>query len=241
MVEDMKKKYQRTATGGNCKKYKCSKCRDTGLILQDNGRYTVCSCTKVDRAKKLMKKSGVDSTKTFSNFSTPTETTKQMKELAGRYYKNFSDIRYTTQNSIMFCGQSGAGKTHLALALANNFIRSKSIEAIYFNYREVITKIKQNMTDEETYNKILDTYKNAELLVIDDLFKGKITDSDINIMYEIVNYRYLKKLPVIVSTEYYDDELFNFDEAIAGRLYEMAKDYRINIDKNTSNNYRIRK
>ena len=39
-------------------------------------------------------------------------------------------------------------------------------------------------------------------ILIDDLFKGKVTESDINIMFELLNFRYFNKLPVIVSCEW---------------------------------------
>ena len=74
--------------------------------------------------------------------------------------------------------------------------------------------------------------------MIDDLFKGKITDSDINIIYEIIDYRYFKSLPVIITTEKSIDELLKIDEAIGSRLYEMSKNHLVNI-KGEKLNYRI--
>ena len=50
-------------------------------------------------------------------------------------------------------------------------------------------------------------------------------------MFEIINYRYINKLPIIVSSEYSIDELLNFDEAIGSRIYEMCKDYLVEIEK----------
>ena len=106
-------------------------------------------------------------------------------------------------------------------------------------YRDVLTKIKQNMLDEEYYKKILSKYQTADVLLIDDLYKGKITESDINIMFELINYRYLNYLPLIVSTEFTVDKLLDFDEAIGSRLYEMSKNYLVEIE-GKENNYRLR-
>lgn len=61
------------------------------------------------------------------------------------------------------------------------------------------------------------------MLYIDDLLKGKITESDVNILYEIVNYRYMNKLPLIISTEKSVSALLDFDEAIASRMLEMCR------------------
>ena len=99
------------------------------------------------------------------------------------------------------------------------------VGVVYMGYRDVITQIKQNIMDEVYYNKVMNIYKNAQVLMIDDLFKGRITESDINIIYEILDYRYFKNLPVIVTTEKSIGDLLEIDEAIGSRLYEMSKNY----------------
>ena len=107
-------------------------------------------------------------------------------------------------------------------------------------YRDVITKIKQNMLDAEYYCKIISNYQICEVILIDDLFKGKINESDINIMFEIINYRYLNFLPIIVSSEFSIDRLLAFDEGVGSRIYEMCKDYVVEIEKDMNNNYRLK-
>lgn len=75
---------------------------------------------------------------------------------------------------------------------------------------------------------------------MDDLFKGKINESDINIVFEIINYRYLNHLPIIVSTEFTTERLLAFDEGVGSRIYEMCKAYIVEIEKSRENNYRLR-
>ena len=70
------------------------------------------------------------------------------------------------------------------------------------------------------------------------LFKGSISKSDINIMFELINHRYFNKLPVIVSTELSIENLVNIDEALGSRLIEMSKDFLVGI-RNKKLNYRI--
>lgn len=108
----------------------------------------------------------------------------------------------------------------------------------YMSYRDAITKLKQNITDAEEYSDSINRLKNVDVLFIDDLFKGRYTDSDINIMYELVNHRYLKRLPIIVSTEKTPAELLAIDEALGSRLIEMSKGNMITFTE--SGNYRLR-
>ena len=88
------------------------------------------------------------------------------------------------------------------------------------------------------YNKYLNRYKNARVLLIDDLFKGNITPSDINIIFEIINYRYFNNKPIIVSTEKYKSDLLKIDEAIGSRILEMCDKFNIEV-RGKGLNYRI--
>lgn len=186
-------------------------------------------------------KSGIkDDSYTFSNFNEWNDISKMMKKVATEYFKNFMQIKNSRQNSIAFVGQVGCGKTHLTAALGLNILKSKRISVVYLSYRDVITELKQNMTDEEFYKKQISKYQNAKVLLIDDLLKGKTTDSDKNIMFEIINYRYINHLPIIVSSEYDINALLNFDEAIGSRIYEMCKNYIVEIPKDISNNFRLK-
>ena len=106
-----------------------------------------------------------------------------------------------------------------------NILLDIGVGVIYMPYRSSITNLKQSITDEENYQREINIYKNAQLLMIDDLYKGRITESDINIIYEIIDYRYFKNLPVIVTTEKSIDDLIEIDEAIGSRLYEMSRNY----------------
>lgn len=74
--------------------------------------------------------------------------------------------------------------------------------------------------------------------MIDDLFKGSVSKSDVNIMFEIVNFRYFNNLPVIVSCEKDIEKLLEIDEAIGSRLIEMSKDYLV-VMKGSKLNFRV--
>ncbi|MCT8978575.1 ATP-binding protein, partial [Clostridium sp. CX1] len=124
-----------------------------------------------------------------------------------------------------------------SIAIGLNLL-AKGFHVIYMSYRDEILKLKQNILDEEYYASCIRKYKSAEVLIIDDLFKGKINESDINIIFEIINYRYMKNLPIIVSSEFTSERLLYFDEGVGSRIIEMCKDYIIEMEGRESN-YRI--
>ncbi len=210
--------------------YECPKCRDLGFITKtDETGHEVdyrCECFTIRQARGMMKRSGISAEfqkKTFDNFTTknnPQLTNAKTKAM--QYAKNFMQTEHARYNSIMFCGQAGAGKTHLGTAICGELM-NRGVAVIYMAYRNALTRLKQNIIDEESYNREMNHYASARVLYIDDLLKGKITDSDVNIMYEIVNYRYMNNLPVIISTEKSLDAIIEFDEAIGSRMIEMCR------------------
>ena len=170
------------------------------------------------------------------------------KRVAIEYIKDFEEIQNTRQNSVAFIGQVGSGKTHLSISIALNLLE-RGIGTVYMPYRDEIMKLKQNMMDEEVYQRSIDTFKKAKVLLIDDLFKGDfnrfqgketMNESSVRIIFEIINYRYLNNLPIIISCEYNADKLLDADEAVGSRIIEMTKNYLVEIE-GRENNYRLRR
>lgn len=225
--------------------YECQKCRDTGVIYRkDEFGYEVacdCECIAIRNARDMMKRSGISAEfqkNSFNNFRTRNDPQlSNAKNKAMQYVRNFAQMEHKRYNSIMFCGQVGAGKTHLGTAICGGLI-SAGVAVIYMAYRNAVTKIKQNIIDEEVYNRELNQYTLARVLYIDDLLKGRLTETDINIMYEIVNYRYMNNMPIIISTEKSPNDLLIFDEAIGSRLIEMCRGNIIQL-QGKELNYRL--
>lgn len=225
--------------------YECPKCRDTGFIYHtdENGHETACRCEcfAIRQANDMMKCSGISAEfqkKTFDNFATRgNPQLLNAKTKARQYVENFVQTEHERYNSILFTGQPGAGKTHLGTAICGALMKN-GVAVIYMAYRNAVTKIKQNIIDEVVYNRELNRYTSARVLYIDDLLKGRLTDTDINIMYDIVNYRYMNNMPIIVSTEKSPNDLLAFDEAIGSRLIEMCRGNIIQL-QGKELNYRL--
>lgn len=203
-----------------------------------------CECREKMISLKLLASSGIseeDSKKGFAGFNTFNEPVLvNAKGTATSYFQKFMTIEGERINSIMLCGASGRGKTTLGMAVANNLI-SSGVGVRYMPYRDSVTELKQLLGHEnkQLYKDKMHRLQNARVLFIDDLLKGKVNETDINIMYEIINYRYLQRKPVIISTEKTMEDLLAFDEAIGSRLIEMSKGYIITFD-NSVPNYRLR-
>lgn len=232
--------------------YNCNVCKNKGYIAKvveyENGTFSHvvsdCKCAEVRRSILRLKKSGLKDIihdYTFAKFEDTENWQKAVKAAAMEYAKS-------PEGWFFLGGQSGCGKTHLCTAICREFLLSGK-RVIYMLWRDDIVKIKGAVTDSVEYSNLIEKYKQADVLYIDDLFKtGKGQDNskqmptpaDINVAFEIINYRYCNpKLLTIISSELSEDELIDIDEAIGGRIFERAKSF--SIAKDRSRNYRIRK
>ena len=225
--------------------YACPICKDRGIVLrvkEDGYEYaSPCRCREIKAAKERLEKSGLAKVfleKTFDSYKTFSNTQLiDAKNTAMHFSDSLTPENVNAAPSLMLCGQVGAGKTHLGTACSMSLI-NKGIPVIYMGYREEMMFIKSKVLDEAAYSKEMCKLKKAAVLFIDDFLKGKITESDVNIIYEIVNYRYNNRLPLIVSTEKNLDDLINFDEAIGSRLIEMCSGYIV-VFSGRELNYRL--
>lgn len=222
--------------------YNCKLCKDTEWIVDDNNNASPCGCREVNLYQRLLDNSNLSEDfkkKNFDNYNTSSKpkVLTTAKKIAIEYAKDFEKIKKERNNSIALLGQVGCGKTHLSIAISNALMHDGH-GVLYMQYREAIMQLKQNVMDQEYYQKEIDKYKTASVLLIDDLYKGKISDSDYNIMFEVINYRYLKGLPIIVSSEFLTDNLLSRDEAIGSRIIEMCKG-RIVEFEGSELNYRL--
>ncbi len=225
---------------------KCSKCNGTGWIFHndENGNeyVTECECQEIERAKARLKASGISEEfqkKGFKNFDDRNmPLLKKARETAIEYCKKFPEIRNTRYNSILFMGQVGSGKTHLSMAICNAIMDNYKTGVRYMPYREEVIRIKQSIRNDDNYDNRIKVFKECPVLMIDDLLKGKSTEADVNILFEIINHRYLNNLPMIISTEKTTDELLDFDEGTMSRIIEMSRGHLIEI-KGREYNYRL--
>ncbi len=229
--------------------YDCRICKNKGYIAHIKGNeeiLTVCNCMEHRKYLKQLRQSGLeDAIKdyTFDNYIVNNDWQQKLKTMCLNFLEN------SKSEWLFFGGQSGCGKTHLCTALCGEFLK-KGIPVAYMMWRDDSTALKQSIAkNPQYYESKMEKYKSVSVLYIDDLFKsGKtkddtiaVTASDINLAFEILNYRAFKGLQTIISSELIIDDFRRIDEAIAGRIYEksIAKNYGISIACDESKNYRF--
>lgn len=205
-------------------KYTCPACEDTGFI---GGRRCKCyiNLLKEIEKAKIEKIAPIDEC-TFESFDTnyypeemdgvcPKKKAEIIKENCKRYATSFTK----RSKSLLFMGNTGLGKTHLSLAIANVVI-NRGYSVIYGTAQNILRDLQNEnfgRTDNLRYfeNEILST----DLLILDDLgteFKNQFT---VSCLYNIINSRLCAKLPTIISTNYTFEELEEkYDQRITSRI-----------------------
>lgn len=222
-------------------KYDCSLCEDRGYIFKIQDGYEVavpCECLEKKQSVEKMARSGLTEAfkqRTFKTFIVNNEWQLEAKAKAMDYSKNFKE----TKASLMLSGQPGSGKTHIGVATMLRLIENNT-GCVYREYISMLTDLKQTSMDEEEYIRSLEKYINPPVLFLDDFLKGEPTIADRKHVYKIINTRYLKSMPMIISTEKSVKEILNWDEAIGSRLIEMCQGNVIEFPRGLENNYRLR-
>lgn len=230
--------------------YICHECKNKGYIAKlemRNGRYyqvlSDCKCIPVRNTIMKMIRSGlrdVISECTFDKWEATEDWQRSVKAAAIEYAKN-------PKGWFFIGGQPGCGKTHLCTAICRELLlEGKNLK--YMQWREDAAKLKGNTNDTERREKLTNEFKTVKALYIDDLFKtgknqdGSVqrpTSADINLAFEILNYRYNKPDSItIISSELTAEALLDIDEAIGSRICERSKP--LNISRNIARNYRLR-
>lgn len=233
--------------------YHCNVCKDLGYTFRTEGIYeiaTKCKCQILKEIKGKMDNSGLGDlleTKTFGNYRADQEYQRVIKETAIKYTKEF--LR-GNKHSFSILGQSGIGKTHVMAAVARKLI-DENISVKYYIADEIIQSLQACKYDDENYYREFSKIANAGVLFIDDLFKSSIQNyynqETINMehlreIFKIINYRYNKKLPILISSEIHFERFADLDQAVIGRINEMCNyEYLISIKPDPSKNYRLTK
>jgi DNA replication protein DnaC len=223
----------------------CHKCKDEyGYIIVRDGieYYVECECYLPIKQEKLFQASKITPNfrlKTFGvwNVAYLEENVRIAHTGALNYVSHFNRIRNTRRNSIALLGQSGCGKTHLLMAIANRLME-RGIPLLYFPFVEGFNELKADLDNLETR---ISKMQKVDVLFIDDLFKGRTSPTPFQIeqMFAVVNYRYMNHLPLLISSERSNHDLLEIDEALGSRIYEMTRDFNTEL-RGKKLNYRLR-
>lgn len=119
----------------------------------------------------------------------------------------------------------GTWKTRTATALCNELIERYWTQVMFLNFWEAANRVKKTFWKEnEEDSTLFEEMKDVDLLVIDDIWIEKPTDWMNEQLFLIINYRYEKQKPVVLTSNQSLEDLWNLHKKqVISRLKEMCK------------------
>ena len=127
--------------------------------------------------------------------------------LGTRYCENW-DAMFSNNRGLLLYGKAGNGKTYLSFAIANALYKQgKGVMAISIS--KLLSIIKDSFDKHGEYGEtdVLNTVRDASLLVLDDLGVEYKTAWAYEKFYSIIDTRYRANKPIIITTNFALDAL----------------------------------
>ena len=211
----------------------CSLCGGFGVLEAKDGRTLVpCACREgVDsdarrRAARIPERYRNCS---ITNFSHITDSQRAAKAFARRFVESYPAV----DAGILMTGPVGVGKTHLAVAILAELLDVKAARGVFCDFTELLDRIQASFGRgaDESSDDILAPFRDAELLVLDELGARRPSDWARDVLYGLLNTRYNRKRATILTSNYADEpekaggetlEL-RVGSAVRSRLAEMCQ------------------
>lgn len=164
----------------------------------------------------------------LANYNGLTDSQRAAKALARRFVEQYPAV----DAGLLIVGPVGVGKTHLATAILAELVDAKGVRGLFGDFTDLLDRIQASFSrTDESSDDILEPFREAELLVLDELGARRPTDWARDVLYGLLNTRYNQRRLTIVTTNYGDQpekpggenlEL-RVGTAVRSRLAEMCQ------------------
>ena len=187
----------------------CPLCDGTGWktleIPGKASRVTRCECRIDGRAERLLRAARIPpryQACTLASFESLNDSLVNALWAARRFVEDYP----MEKMGMLLVGPIGVGKTHLAVGVIQELIRSKGISCLFCDYRELLKEIQNsyNPSVQTTELEVLRPVFDTEVLVLDELGAVRPTEWVWDTVSHVLNYRYNEKKTTIVTTNFPD-------------------------------------
>ena len=212
----------------------CPRCGGAGFLRRDLpldhpqfGRAVACDCVLTEsqdaRRARLERYSSLGplTRLTFANLLEHGRSTNPRdRELFRQLVADTKAFTETPEGWLLIHGPSGAGKTHVAAAIANRCLE-RGQPALFVVVPDLLDHLRAayNPSSELGYDVLFEQVRNAPVLILDDLGTQSATAWAQEKLFQLLNHRYNAQLPTIVTTNLSLDRL---DERLRMRLTDPA-------------------
>jgi DNA replication protein DnaC len=214
--------------------------RDLPIDHPDFGKAQICECRSGQVSQQIHKRlfaiSNLSNLQhlTFENFNPRGRmglNTDLIRSLETAYM-NAQRFAQNLEGWLLLEGRFGCGKTHLAAAIANFTVRV-GVPTLFITVPDLLDSLRFAYDNpESTFEQRFEEIRTAPLLIMDDFGTQNATSWAQEKLFQILNYRYINRLPLVVTTnqriEYFEGRIRSRleDPELVTRVYIKAPDYR---------------
>jgi len=183
---------------------------------------------------KRLNKSKLDTAKTLDAYDfnyQPELNKKEILDLAG--------CRFIQENkNIIFMGNPGTGKTHLANALGIEALK-QGYKVYFVHASDIISKLMSARGD-GTYYAVLKDLLNVDLLIIDEIGFKKIPQNSVDEFFEVIRRRYEQGSVIITTNRPFEEWANVFGDAVLASAIVDRIVHHSHIVKISGKSYRMK-
>jgi DNA replication protein DnaC len=143
---------------------------------------------------------------TLANFDVVTPSHRAALEKAMSFCAGYPHLGSEEGLGLLLTGNSGVGKTHLAIAVLLELAGTKHVRGQFWDFQELMREIRNSYNPETntTELQVLEPVVEMDLLLLDDLGAWKMTDWMNDTLFYILNRRYLSRRATLITTNFHD-------------------------------------
>ncbi|MBM4352755.1 MAG: ATP-binding protein [Deltaproteobacteria bacterium] len=183
----------------------CSRCGGSHLLVtrdeKGNNLAVRCACDQLDRRIQLFNDARVPARFSGSFIEDLVETHRTQKEVKYALLKH-RDAYQPGDSGFLLWGEPGVGKTHLLCGLASYLTLERGISVRFIDFVRLIMDLKAAYNEGRWDSEVLTPLLSAQVLIIDELGKGRASDYEGTVLDQLISNRYNSRRTLHCSSNY---------------------------------------
>lgn len=188
------------------------RCRQEQLAAEEQAQKEQ---QRLDRIRRL-KANGLQDKALFAYTFDKADSTNPAMQYAHRYVRHWAEVK-AEGRGLLFWGGVGTGKTFAAACIANA-LTEQGVPVLMTNFSKILNSLSGMFSEDR--NKYLASFKEFDLLIIDDLGIERNSEYAQEQVYNVVDSRYLSRLPFIITTNLTLAEMKDPKDIAHARIYD---------------------